>query len=485
MNDNDFLENLKVDVSDDLSNAGEDLKQQSIYNYITTEQKRLQSLYEVPEIREYFNRLISAILISQNKRFDDNEFTIHYRFKSPKSIYGKIKKYVNQGVVEYNPETKQYDVTAKPLLDAFAIRIIAGKRPSLFFSKDTDIQKMIQEKKDNYLFLEQMQEFKSRLIEDEYVKPKFIYKNSNVTRVEYFENCIKVLNKTKSLIDPQESEVINLFNDKIYNLERNVSFLKAANLTNQLISLDVFDNKETNFIDILNNFERKMHNNLDLKLLNKQVNSLFNNNDIFIKLGLSKSSTIPTKQKRTSSGYESDFIYIDTLFGPIECQLQTEDQYERNQNDPLQAHAIMPGKEVIPLQFPNLKDKNSIAKYKKEVDNISPKKSTARIVDKNNASIEQYGAYRNYYSIANELPEDDPSIMAIHSYFEALYSIRNKIFQDDPDQLIQFNEYDIDQYVQSKEFKKVIELSDLWKKDIKKFLAKVESLKHSDEKEIE
>lgn len=477
-----FLENLKVDIVED---SDEELKQKAIDNYIKNEQKKFQSLYEIPEIREYFNRLISAILLSQNKRFGDNEFTIHYRFKSPKSISSKIKKYVEQGVVECDPKTKEFNVTARPLLDTFAIRIIAGKRPSLFFSKDKDIQKMIEEKKENYKFLEQMQEFKSRLIEDEYIKPKMIHKQTNVTQVEYFENCIKVLNRTKSLIDPQETDVINLFNEKIYNLERNVSFLKAANLTKQLITPDVFENKETNFIDILNNFERKMHNNLDLKMLNKQVNSLFNNNDIFIKLGVSKSSTLPTKQKRTSSGYESDFIYLDTLFGPIECQLQTEDQYERNQNDPLQAHATMPGKEVVPLQFPDLKDPKSIAQYKKEVDYISPKKSTARIVDKNNASIEQYGAYRNYCSIANEIPENDPSIMAIHSYFEALYLIRNKIFKDDPDQLIQFNNYDIDQYVQSKEFKKVLELSDLWNKDSEKFLKEFDNYKNSEEKEIE
>ena len=82
-----------------------------------------------------------------------------------------------------------------------------------------------------------------------------------------------------------------------------------------------------NFFKALDDFTSRVHDKLDLAVLTKQVDSLFENNELFEKLHISQSPKA-MKKKRTKDGFVSNFLYIDTLFGTIECQLQSQHEYQ-------------------------------------------------------------------------------------------------------------------------------------------------------------
>ena len=65
-----------------------------------------------------------------------------------------------------------------------------------------------------------------------------------------------------------------------------------------------------------------------------------------------KLADIPVEKKRNSRGYESNFVYLDTPIGRVECQLQTEDQY-RFANYGFAAHTKMKGKKLNPVEIPD------------------------------------------------------------------------------------------------------------------------------------
>lgn len=82
---------------------------------------------------------------------------------------------------------------------------------------------------------------------------------------------------------------------------------------------------------------------------------MFENNELFEKLHISLSPKA-MKKKRTKDGFVSNFLYINTLFGTIECQLQSQHEYQEG-NYGYAAHTNLKGKAISPFRIPEPKDK--------------------------------------------------------------------------------------------------------------------------------
>ena len=138
-----------------------------------------------------------------------------------------------------------------------------------------------------------MQEFKSKLIKDDFSNPK-VY-NYSCTKVDYYEKCKQLLNQIKTLISPEAENLLNYYNKQIADIENCLAFMKAANNENQPIDNEDILNNKMNFFKALDDFTSRVHDKLDLAVLTKQVDSLFENNELFEKLHISQS---PKAMKR-------------------------------------------------------------------------------------------------------------------------------------------------------------------------------------------
>lgn len=200
-------------------------------------------------------------------------------------------------------------------------------------------------------------------------------------------------------------------------------------------------------------FEGKYYNKSDLEILTKQICSLFSSNPAFEKLGI-KLSDEPIEKKRTENGFESNFIYFDTLLGRIECQLQTENQY-RFGNFGFAAHTKLKGKKIHPVGIPlDLKDKEKIQEYRNTVKSISPDSFLARMDDNEigRVMILEFGDYQNYSNVISQIAKGDPSERFLYAYRSKAYALKDVLF-DKEERSFGFIEADIQRYVNSDEFK--------------------------------
>lgn len=318
-----FKKNLKVQT------ISEEERQNAIKKYKENQMEKYQQFYNNKKIQKYFHNIVAAIMIVENEYYEFHGINIPYRFKSNQSTSDKLDEALKTAKVFYN-EKNELVVSSKPILDSFAMKVISRRRPPAFSSTDLEIRKLIEEKKKNQILLEEMQNFKTRLIKDEYIKSKNYEYKYECTKLEYYEKCKKMLNCLKEIADPKSTNLLASYEEKIIDINNRLEFLnasKTANEPDELVDYEDLTEKNINFFKILSQLENSIYNKSDLAILTKQFQSIFENNDVFEKLGVSLSKEIPKKEKRTENGFESNFFYLDTLFGPIECQLQTEDQY--------------------------------------------------------------------------------------------------------------------------------------------------------------
>ena len=83
------------------------------------------------------------------------------------SVHWILLRRIEESKVSYD-ENGQIHLDVDPIFDVFAMKIISRRRQPAFSSTDPEISSLIEERKQNQPFLEKMQEFKGRLIEDEY-----------------------------------------------------------------------------------------------------------------------------------------------------------------------------------------------------------------------------------------------------------------------------------------------------------------------------
>lgn len=434
MNHKEFTSSINATVSE--SEALERFKEKEYKKYVR--------LYEDENLQEYFHYLVTTMLMTHHKRYGDFTVECPYRFKSPKSIKTKLDDYSSSISIPYI-EAPHQNFSIKQIKDAFAMKFICYSRPPVSYSSDSQLKTLIDEKSQNLKILAEMQEFKSKLYEDEFSNPKkFKYESS---KLEYYQNCKKLLERIVSLVDPNATNLRNSYYKQISDIDNCINFIVAAKDEYSPIDNDDLTNKKISFFTILDDFTSRIYDKLDLAILTRQVKSLFSGNPSFEKLELSLDPEI--KEKRTPDGFVANFIYIITPFGKIECQLQSKHEYEEG-NYGYAAHTKLTGKSIKPLEIPDTTDKVKIKEFINQIREIAPKSFLARIdsTEQDRVITQQFSDYQNYKNLTSQIAKGDPCEKYLLNYFGRLYAIQNKIFKT-KERSLGFVESDIDNYLNS------------------------------------
>ncbi len=430
---NAFKKNLHYSVSE------EKAKEDIYSSMISGMYKYYLDFYGDSYIQEYLNTVVASILMTYHKRFDGFTVEIPYRFKAPASVRSKLENYSHDLKKVFGP--------IKPIKDNFAMKVVSYNFPPSFFSKDAEIMNLIIEKQENYAFLGEMQKFKSSLVKDDFSRPpQFLH---TCTKLEYLQNCKKVLQKIITLLNPQAVNLISYYENLLHSIDNSLEFVSVTDVTAK-IDDDDLTNSEINFFKLLDDFSSRIPDKLDLAILTKQVSSLFENNEIFKSLGISLCVT--RDYKRTENGFVSNFLYINTLVGKIECQIQSFHEFEES-NFGFTAHANLTGKSIKPLPIPSLNDKKQIKEFIAQIHDIAPKSYVARMdtSEKDRVLIHQSGDYQNYKNVTSQVTRGGSLEKYLHNYFSKLYAIKDSIFHTS-EKTLSYMDSDIYDYIHSERF---------------------------------
>ena len=245
-----------------------------------------------------------------------------------------------------------------------------------------------------------------------------------------------------------------------YELTQNViaNDLKEEDLIALKNPIDRSDVETVDFLEILEDFSARIQDKLDLAILNKQIYSVFENSEVLKRFGVSicKGSE---KQKRTEAGYVSDFMYLQTPFGKVEMQLQTQHEHKEG-NYGYAAHNAMQGKGFKEFEIPHRSDREKIAEFRTCVEFVSPKKFLAQFdnAEPDRIVTQVFGKYQNYKSIMTQVKKGSEEDLRLKEYFKRIYTRRNELFTGEAKQemIESFIPFDIDIYLDSKEFKKIM-----------------------------
>lgn len=490
-----------------LSKLGIDLSQAPketlgfLRGLITEYQKNVKKFNE-KSTQNYFNNFIAALMLEYHKAYENFDIRVPYRIKSAKSAFDKILEYLSRddkSTYEYNSLQEPQGRLKEDLTDMFAITIVACNRPATFYSNDPEINELIEEKKRNHALLGAMQKYKLRVTNNEFpgMEASSYSYNSNSSREEYYLNCILLLNRIKTLIDPKSTKLLKRYDDMIENMRANVpekyfmivdSMAKdskiarklnttdqikmAYDLTRSVIENDLAEDdlaemkdpitpndvQVVDFLELLEDFSARIQDKLDLAILKKQIYSVFENSELIKRFGV-ELCTDSEKQKRTEAGYVADFVYLKTPFGRIEMQLQSQHEHKEG-NYGYAAHNDLQGKGFKEFDIPHRSDREKVSEFRRCVEFVSPKKFLAQYdnSEPNRILTQVYGKYQNYKSIMTQVKSGSEDDIRLKEYFVKLYTRRNELFPGEARQesIESFVPFDIDIYLKSKEFKKIM-----------------------------
>ena len=161
------------------------------------------------DTKTYFHNLIAAIMLEYHKAYESFDIKVPYRIKSPKSIFDKVLEYLSRNdksVYDYNSQNEYQGKLREDIPDLFALTIVSCNRPATFYSNDPEIQELIEEKKRNHILLGELQKFKMSIIKEEFPGTSDEDYNYFCTKKQYYVNCIMVLERLKTLIDPKATK---------------------------------------------------------------------------------------------------------------------------------------------------------------------------------------------------------------------------------------------------------------------------------------
>ncbi len=465
-----------------------------------------------PATQKYFNNLIAVIMLEFHDSYENSDIRTLYRIKSPKSVLDKIINYLSRddkSDYEVNQFGEPQGRLKEELSDMFAMTIVGCSRPPIFYSSDPEIQKLIKEQNNNHEILGEMQKYKSRLTGSDFSSGtkrsyKFDYKEGQevLTREEYYVYCMSLIERIKSLIDPNAKKLIKKYDDMLENIRTNLSeeFISLAEpfifdeepsyprttfdkkqIVSQISTSHIYKKVENyevltemkkgitskdvevvDFLDLIDDFSARIHDKLDLVVLRKQIEATFENSELLKQFGV---KIIPNslKKKRTEDGYVSDFLYLETPFGKIEMQLQTQHENQEGSYG-YAAHCDMEGKNFKEFDIPDPNDEQQLKDFRTCVEFISAKKFIAQFdnSEKDRVFIQVLGKYQNYKAIMMQVKEGSEKEQRLIEYFAQLYGSRNEIFPGEAEQerIESFVDYDIQEYLRSEEFKSIIKKVD-------------------------
>lgn len=495
-----ILEKLGIDISPKNKTA------HMFFKSLITEYNANIEKFNSQQMRNYFNNLTAAFMLEYQDAYENFDIKVPYRIKSPKSIFDKVLEYLSRDDkhtrVEEDSESYKLELKEE-IRDLFAMTVVSGNMPPTFASNDPELIPLIEEKRVNSLFLEEMQKFRLKIIQDEFSGTEKSKYKLDVSKKEYYYYNIMGIERIKSLIHPNavnlikkydsmlekiRAEVPDTFFNKCMALAKecqNSSNMESIDTNSKVNSLNEMfleevdkyltsdekkflnasisdkDLQVVDFLIVTKDFSARLYDKLDLAILSKQVYSIFENSDLLKKFGV-KLDLSSQKQKRTSSGYVADFVCIDTPFGKVEMQLQTQHENIEG-NYGYAAHTQMDGKKIKEFELPEPGDEKRLKEFQTCVDFISPKKFLAQFdnTERRRIIIQTSGKYQNYKSVISQVKSGSDEDKRLTSYFGKLYPRRDEFFPnpEDEDKVESFIVYDIEQYLNSPEYKKLLESS--------------------------
>lgn len=507
----------------DLSPANKEAR--GFFKGFITEYSKNVKKYNSPEVQEYFHTFISTMMLEFHKSYENFDIRVPYRIKSPKSVFDKVIDYLireDKSSYEVNADNEPQGKLKEDLADMLAITIVGCNRPSTFFSKDEEISQLIEEKKRNHSLLGEAQRFKLDITKNEFSGTDPDQYNFDLSRRDYYISSIILLERIKTMVHPNATKLIDQYNemlmkiksqvpDEFFNLvdkeairqngdkkitttEKMRKAYRDLRTSTKRLPLskndkaflnDNYTKEDTetvDFLNLFNDFSARIYDKLDLAILTKQVDSVFEKSEVLKKFGVSLDKT-KMKEKRTPSGYVSNFIYLNTPFGKIEVQLQSQHENQEG-NYGYSAHGKMQGKAFQEFELPELGDEKALQEFRTCVEFISPKKFLATFdnSEPNRIMIQKYGDYQNYKSLITQVTRGSEDYQRLQQYFRKLYTKRDKIFpnEDRHEKIESFIWYDVNKYLKSPKLAKILDnettiKDELDNKSCKKIIIKEEN----------
>lgn len=320
MDNRKILEKLGID----LSPANKDAR--GFFKGFITEYTKNVKKFNSEDVQEYFNTFIAAMMLEYHKLYENFDIQVPYRIKSPKSVLDKVLEYLSRdekSTYSFNSENEYQGRLNEDLKDMFAITIVACNRPPTFYSRDPEINELIEEKKRNHALLGEVQRFKLRITNDEFAgKEKNSY-NFNCSKEEYYLNCIMIVKRIKSLINPNATNLLKKYDNILEDIESIVpeyffdicdTIISESNKSKDLDNSDkirmeynkiykliresdmseqdkirlikditIDDVEKVDFLSLVDDFTARIHDKLDLAILTKQVHSVFDKSELLSK----------------------------------------------------------------------------------------------------------------------------------------------------------------------------------------------------------
>lgn len=453
MADKSIFEKLGIDIK--VKNS----KEMGVLKSFNRIYQKTMKKYKSPETVEYFHNLVSAIMIDFEKVYEDSDVKTLYRTKAPKSLIDKILEYMvrpDKADFNYNDTEGFSSKLKEEIHDMLAITMVLGYRPPTFASKDPKIQDLIQKKNESNFFIGEMQNFRLKLVEEEFPGTDKIKYKYDCTKGEYYDNCIAVAKKIKEQVNPKATKRIEKYNKIISAIENKKESLGEIGLKEKITESTI---KEIDFTRLYKSYKNEIYDNIDLNIFTKQIKSVLSKSAVLKRLGVSIDEK-SYKETRTARGFASNFIYLVTPLGKVELQVQTRNQ-NRQASYGYAAHYDMNDeKSIKPFELPDENDRNAIEKFKTSVEMVSPQKYVAEFDDAEPGRIiiHEYGEYQNYKSLMSQVKRGTKTDLKMKQYFEKLYEIKDKIFTKN-DKIKSFIEYDIKQYLRSDKYKDILKIS--------------------------
>ncbi len=470
---NEFKEGLQVDQDHLLENSEMKAVRDSI---ISIESNAYKELYDNPDYREYFKYLMAAIMFYQNKRYPSYGVSMTSRFKSSRSTTNKVRKRYVEADKSYD-ETGRIlnDIVLRPFSDAFAINFISESTPPLFYSTYPHISELIAQRDKNQSFLRSMQVFKSELIYDDFRDRKDYKPKPNVPKIEYYQNCRMLLEKLLELVDPNEIELIETYRSKITDIDNRLKLLRTSHLENSpqgmVDETDISTNNKIDFFALLNDFEGRYNNDVEIQNATMQFLSLFETNPILNKLGVSIDYS-KLEEKRTKTGYESNFVVLDTPLGPVECQIQTNEQRRLGSYGQNTAHTRLEGKAIDPIEIPDGNDEEELRNFIAKINEIAPRYYEVNMDpnEQGRVMVKQLSDYQNYKAVISQVPKGDPLEELIYLHFDKLSALTRtdafKRLEETHEMTEGFTQIDIEKYINSEKLERLKQMATARKQQI-------------------
>lgn len=393
------------------------------------------STYSSQEVQEYFNYFIAAFLIEYSKNYPNYKIATSYRLKSKKSLEDKVNDYVSRipekskVVVENkNNDNPTFGLKMDNIADAFAMKIVLEDRPTIIPSrKGSTIHELLKTSNANKRFADDMQEFEEEIYEasDDLTTSTPIY--GTVTKKDYYENCIKLIEKIITTIPTKSNELIEFYQNKIETCKIKLNSLENENTLvgeEDYPSLNESDGK-IDFSKLLKDFNERIYDHVEFEITSTQIKTLFDKSDLLKQFGISIASE---KEKIRPNGYIAKFYIMKTPIGYFELQVQTK-RASKDAQFGHSAHTNMNSTKKLEM-YEVPKNSTNYTGLLNYADYVSPNYFSAELdeSEKNRVKIIRASLYENYRKVLSEVPKGSEEEKKLEEYIAPLYENEEKIF---------------------------------------------------------